>query len=281
MPDRDNATRRNFLKDLSLGAAALSVASEAGPASQMGQMPGRPSSGESRAEAPRPENIMAIAAHPGDAFFAMGALVGLGTRRGGQGVFLSLTLGEKGSATIAPAQYGPMQREASERAAQTLGASALFLDYPDGQIPVSDEATFAACDLIREHKPGVIVTHWRGSWHKDHRACYAIVKDAVFYAGLPALTRKAAAHNVRKLFFADNWEDAQGFTPDTYLDVSAVFDRWIEACGAFPMWRGETGFRYNDYYASLAVARGCLSGFPHAVALMSPPEQLTRSLRAL
>src|SRR5262249_14302608 len=140
---------------------------------------------------------------------------------------------------------------------------------------------FAVCDLIREHRPGVVVTHWRGSWHKDHQACYAIVNDAVFYAGLPALTRKASPHSVAKLFFADNWEDAEGFTVDIYVDVSAVFASWLQACAAFPMWRGETGFRYKDYYTSLAVMRGCLGGFRQAVALMASSEQLTRRLHAL
>src|SRR5580700_1542289 len=74
-------------------------------------------------------------------------------------------------------------------------------------------------------------------------------------------------------------EDATGFVADTYVDITSVFDRWLNACGAFPMWRGETGFRYNDYYGSLAVARGCLSNFKHAVALMSPAEQRVQHVR--
>jgi len=86
---------------------------------------------------------------------------------------------------------------------------------------------------------------------------------------------------VKRLFFAENWEDAEGFAADTYLDITPVFDQWLDACAAFPMWRGETGFRYNDYYRSLAIARGCLSGFTYAVALMSPPEQLTQHVHAL
>ena len=224
---------------------------------------------------------MAIAAHPGDAFFAMGAAVALQVQRGGEGVFLSLSLGERGSARIAPAEYGRLQRQAAESAARLLGAQAEFLTYPDGEVATTEEAKFAVCDLIRQYRPRVIVTHWRGSWHKDHVACFEVVNDAIFYAGLPAVARKQAAHAAGKLFFADNWEDAQGFSADTFLDISPVYERWIEACGAFPMWRGENGFRYNDYYSSLAVARGCLCGFRHAVALMSPPEQLTRHVLGL
>jgi N-acetylglucosamine malate deacetylase 1 len=273
-----NPSRRNFLKDLGLGATGLSVAA-GGP--HAAQMPGRPSSGGVEPKAGAPSNIMAVAAHPGDAFFAMGAAVALQVHLGGRGLFVSLSLGEKGSPAVPPADYGRLQREAAERAAGALGAPAVFLDYRDGEIPVDDTAKFTVCDLIREYRPGIIITHWRGSWHKDHQACFEIVNDVMFYAGLPAVSRKKPAYNVGRLFFADNWEDAKDFAADTYLDITPVFERWFEACAVFPMWRGENGFRYNDYYGALAVERGCLSGYKYAVALMSPPEQITRRVHAL
>jgi N-acetylglucosamine malate deacetylase 1 len=229
-----------------------------------------------------PANILAIAAHPGDAFFTMGAAVAQHIHNGGSGAFLSLSLGEKGHRTIAPKQYGEMQRAAAEKAANHIGAEALFLTYPDGEIPANDEANFAVCDIIRRQKPGIIVTHWSGSWHKDHQNTFLIVRDAIFYAGLAAMPRSQPAHDVRKLFFADNWEDATNYQPDTFLDISPVFDKWAEACAMFPMWRGETGLiRYNDYYQSLAVMRGCLSGFGHAVALMSDPNQRSARVKSL
>lgn len=89
------------------------------------------------------------------------------------------------------------------------------------------------------------------------------------------------AHSTAKLFFANNWEDAEGFMPDTYLDVTPVFDGWFDVCATFPMWRGETGFRYNDYYQARAIDSGCVSGSKYATALMSPPEQLVQHVREL
>jgi N-acetylglucosamine malate deacetylase 1 len=260
------------------GVAALSMGTEVLGASQL---PGQPPTGKSGARDKELPNVMAIAAHPGDAFFAMGAPVAVATHAGGQGSFLSLSLGEKGSSTIPPAQYGAMQREASQKAAELIGANALFLPYPDGEVPVNDEATFAVCDLIRQYKPLTIITHWKGSWHKDHRACYDIVQNAIFYAGLSSVVREHPAHGIKDLFFADNWEDATGYVADTYLDITEVFDHWMDACSAFPMWRGETGFRYNDYYSSRAVECGCLSQFKRAVSLMSPAEQRVQHLQSL
>ena len=174
-----------------------------------------------------------------------------------------------------------MQRVATEKAAKHLGAEAEFLSYPDAEIPFNDEASFAVCDVIRKFKPAIVVTHWSGSWHKDHQNCHAIVRDAIFYAGLSAISRENPAHSVGKLFYAENWEDIANFQPDTYLDISGVYEKWLEACNFFPMWRGETGFRYNDYYRSLAVMRGALSQFQYAVTLMSDPEQRTERARTL
>ena len=227
--------------------------------------------------------LMAIVAHPGDGLFTMGAAVAQHIQNGGKGVLVSLTLGEKGAPADIPVErYGDLQRAASEKAAKILAAEFELLTYPDAEISLKDEVALALCDIIRQHKPDIVITHWSGSWHKDHQNCHVLVRDALFYADLAAMHRKDQPHAVRKLYFADNWEDADNFKPDTYLDITSVVDRWLEACDAYPMWRGQTGFfRYNDYYSSLAVMRGCLSGFKHAVALMSDPNGRVSRVRAL
>jgi N-acetylglucosamine malate deacetylase 1 len=230
-----------------------------------------------------PGKILAIAAHPGDGMFTMGATLAQQIERGGSGVLLSLSLGEKGAPKNIPVQqYGDMQRAATEKAAHLLGAEALFLTYPDAEIPFNEESSLRVCDVIREQKPEIVVTHWSGSWHKDHQNCHLVVRDGIFYAGLKTLQRSQPAHAVSKLYYADNWEDASNFIPDTYLNIDAVCEKWLQACDFYPMWRGQTGFfRYNDYYSSLAVMRGCLAGFKRAVALMSDPSQRTDRLQSL
>lgn len=230
-----------------------------------------------------PGKIMAIAAHPGDGMFTMGATLAQQVHRGGAGVLLSLSIGERGAPPNIPVkQYGDLQRAATDKAAHLIGAEALYLTYPDGQIPFNEQSALAVCDIIRAQKPEIVLTHWSGSWHKDHQNCHLIVHDAIFFAGLQTLERSAPAHTAGKLYYADNWEDATNFQPDTYLDIDPVCDRWLQACDFYPMWRGQTGFfRYNDYYSSLAVMRGCLSNYKRAVALMSDSAQRTARLQSL
>jgi N-acetylglucosamine malate deacetylase 1 len=225
---------------------------------------------------------MAVAAHPGDAMFTMGAAVAQHIHNGGSGVLLSLSLGEKGHPNIPPARYGEMQRAAMVKGAGILGADADLLDYPDAGIPSGDQISLKVCDLIRKYKPEIVVTHWSGSWHKDHQTTFLVVRDAIFYAGLAAVARQLPPHNSGKLLYAENWEDATNYQPDVYLEITPVYDAWVAACAVFPMWRGETGLvRYNDYYQSLAVARGALAGYRHAVALMTDPEQRLKRVRSL
>jgi len=260
--------RRSFAQSMG-GAMALSALANS-------------STGESASDR-TPGRILAIAAHPGDGLFTMGATLAQQIERGGAGALLSLSLGERGAPKDIDVQrYGEMQRTATEKATHLIGAEAMFIAYPDAEIPFNEESTLAVCDLIREYKPEVVITHWSGSWHKDHQNCHLIVRDAIFYAGLATMARSRPAHSVSKIFYADNWEDATNFVPDIYLGIEAVYEKWLQACDFYPMWRGQTGFfRYNDYYSALAVMRGCLSGFKHAVALMSDSGQRISRLQSL
>lgn len=226
---------------------------------------------------------MAIAAHPGDGVFTMGPVLARQIERGGSGLLLSLSQGERGAPKNIPTeQYGDMQHTATQKAVQLLGAESAFLGYADGEISFTEESALKVCDAIREHKPAIVVTHWKGSWHKDHENCYRIVRDAIFYAGLGTLARNRPAHSVSRTFYAENWEDADGFAPDTYVNIETVYEKWLQACDFYPMWRGQTGFfRYKDYYSSLAVMRGCLSGFKQAVALMSEETERVQRLESL
>jgi LmbE family N-acetylglucosaminyl deacetylase len=241
-----------------------------------------PAYGE-RSSPATPGKILAVAAHPGDGMFTMGAVVANQIDRGGGGVLLSLSLGERGAPKTIPVdEYGEMQRAATEKAARQVGGQAILFSYPDAEIPFNEEIALRVADVIRDEKPGIVVTHWSGSWHKDHQNCHLVVRDAIFYAGLETLTRRNPAHAVSEVFYAENWEDARNFVPDTYVNIDPVYEKWLAACDFYPMWRGQTGFfRYNDYYSSLSVMRGCLSGANHAVTLMSDESQRVRRLQSL
>lgn len=171
---------------------------------------------------------------------------------------LSLTPGERGHPKLSSADYAAQKMREAQKCAEILGAESIVLDYQDAELPDTEELRFEVCDIIRRLKPGIIITHWEKSMHKDHMAAHRIAMDARFYAGLPRIERDMPAHWVGKVYFSENWEDMDGFEPDLYVDTTDTFDQYCEALSSFELWNGGTGWPYSDYYKSLAKMRACI-----------------------
>ena len=122
------------------------------------------------------------------------------------------------------------------------------------------------CDVIRKLRLEVVITHWHGSWHKDHRAAAHLTQTGIFFSALPTLKRGHAAHTPQLLLFGENWEDDEGFKPEHLVDVSDGFGAWAEAVREYELARGLSSFPYVDYYSALYRLRGCLRGTQYAQA---------------
>jgi hypothetical protein len=107
-------------------------------------------------------------------------------------------------------------------------------------------------------RPTLVITHARESIHKDHAATHAVVADAVLLASLDGVvTGHPAWRGVRGVWYAENWEDAEGFRPYLYLDVTGLVSRWRDAVTRYAFVRGGiSSFAYLDYYTALATVRG-------------------------
>lgn len=215
-----------------------------------------------------PIHIMAIGAHAADMEITAGAVFLLHTQVGHRVTLVHLTLGGRGYPAISEQAYTEQKRAEAELAAQRLGADLVILPYVDGDLPVSDEAKLRVADLIRARRPTHIITHWQNSIHKDHRAAFQIVREAMFYAALPSIVRENPAWEAMGPYLAENWEDVPGYTPQIYFDISLVYDRWIEATKSYQLFRGGvSGFDYIRYYEALTALHGAEAGFRAAQTL--------------
>ncbi len=161
------------------------------------------------------------------------------------------------------------KRREAEAAAKDLGAEVIIGPYADAMLPNDEEARRYVADVIRQVKPTYVITHWKNSFHKDHRNTHSIVVDALLMAGLEAIkTAHEPYSGVRQIYYAENWEDDEGFQPYIYVDVSDVFEQWKKAVREYQMVRGGISpFHYFEFYTSLEQMRGALIGKHCAVAL--------------
>ena len=213
--------------------------------------------------------LLVVGAHAFDAEVIAGPLAFVAAAGGAEVTFLHLTMGEQGHRCLAPPLYSKQKEMEAGKAAGRLGICWRGLSLPDAFLPNDDVTALAVAQVIRELKPEVVITHWQGSWHKDHLAASNITRTAIFYAALPTLDSSMPAFSPSLLLFGENWEDDEGFVPTHLVDVTEGFAGWREAALEYELARGLSSFPYMDYYSSLYRLRGCLRGSTYAQAFMT------------
>jgi LmbE family N-acetylglucosaminyl deacetylase len=234
------------------------------------------------APAPAPKTILAIGAHAGDMELTAGLVLAKQRQAGDRIVFLHLTLGERGHPTLGASAYADQKRREAQAAGKVIGAEVMFGPYRDGELPNDEASRQYVADVIRRVRPSLIVTHWRESLHRDHSTTHAVVVDAVLLAAIDTGKGGIARHRGARLWYAENWEDKEGFQPYLYVDVSGHMATWTEMVRSYEFVRGEiSSFEYLDYYTALATVRGAEARRAHAVAFDIDPFGKRRVLDAV
>lgn len=214
------------------------------------------------------KTVMAIGAHVGDVELTCGGVLATFALKGYQVITVALTGGERGNPPhLTVEEYRKQKEEEAVGFAEVLGGKAVVLPYVDGELPDNEEVRYQVCDLIRSYRPEALMTHWKYSMHKDHELTHRIVRDAQFYAGLPAIIRKDKAHFAKGPYYAQNWEDSPEFLPYVYTVVSREgFKLWEKAIRLHWFAVNSPSFPYMDYYAHLMRCNGCLARTEYAEA---------------
>jgi len=214
------------------------------------------------------KKILAVGAHAGDMEVSCGAVLRKHARAGDTVTLLHLTLGEGGNPAVSPAKYGEQKRREATAVAAAIGGDVMFGPYCDGELPDTNETRRYVAEVIRKVRPTHIITHWRSSIHPDHATTHRVVMDAVLLASLEAVVTEHPRHRgVQAIYFAENWEDPEGFTPYVFVDVTDELESWRKWIVTYEFIRGGISmFRYLDYYSALATVRGAVVGKKFAVA---------------
>lgn len=209
--------------------------------------------------------VLAIGGHIGDMDLTAGPTLAKMVQEGDRAIILACTYGERGHPTISPEEYRIQKVAEGEAFAAGIGAEFRVLDYSDGFLPDDDSAAEQIADIIRQEKPEVLITHWTKSIHRDHGRAAILAERGRFLASLP-VGSPHGRHGISQFLHADNWEDAEGFAPDMYVEIpDAAYETWRAAIEGQAFARGETyGFRYIDYYSANMLAKGCLANTTRA-----------------
>lgn len=203
---------------------------------------------------------LVVSAHSADFVWRAAGSIALHIKQGLRMKVVCLSFGERGESaklwrkdgmTIEKVKAG--RREEAQRAADILGAEIEFFDLGDYPLRVSDEALFRLVDVYRELQPAFVLSHSVSDpYNFDHPLAMHVAQEARIIA-------QAEGHNPGEKVigapavysFEPHQTEQCGWTPDTFLDITEVWDvkrRAIEAmAGQEHLW---------EYYTRVALQRG-------------------------
>lgn len=171
--------------------------------------------------------VLAIGAHPDDVDLYAGGLVAALAAAGAWVSLADLTAGE-----LATRGTPELRAKEAGEAARLLGvAGRECLRLPDGGIRRTDpDQTRALVELMRRHRPELVLAPWEEDLHPDHRETHHLVRRARFFARVGGFPAEGEPCRPGPVLF---YEQKVPFEPDVVVDIGAVRETKLAAIAAF------------------------------------------------
>jgi LmbE family N-acetylglucosaminyl deacetylase len=182
----------------------------------------------------KPLRILMIGAHPDDCDIKSGGTAALFAKMGHEVKFLSITNGDAGHMEMGGGMLAKRRYAETQEVAKRLEIQYDVLDNHDGELLPTLEIRLDVIRKIREWGADVVISHRPNDYHPDHRYTGVLVQDAAFMVGVPNIA--ADTPPLRKnpvfLYYQDNFQKPNPFSPDIVIDITSVIDQKIYALDA-------------------------------------------------
>jgi len=169
-------------------------------------------------------NVLAIGAHPLDIVFLCGGTL---ARYGYAGNSISLAylcapISESPSVSLEDAME---QREReTNQAAALIGAETHFLRISAPEFCVSRELKVRVTDLLRQVRPGLIITHDPRDYHPDHEVTSRLVHEAALLTRQYIPEAEFPLQQTSPEIIYMETVAGIGFQPEDFVDITEVIE---------------------------------------------------------
>lgn len=203
--------------------------------------------------------LLVVGAHSADFVWRSAGTIALTTAAGGEALVVALSYGERGESgnlwkepdqTVENVKR--IRHEAAEKAANAVGARFECLDLGDYPLVVDAAGIDRLAELLRTEAPDVIITHTPvDPFNPDHPVAYEAVQRArLLTAGAGVASAFARITPPELFLFEPHQPELCGFVPNTFVDITPVFDKKLAAMAAM----GAQSY-LHEYYTELASRR--------------------------
>ena len=177
-------------------------------------------------------DFLAFGVHPDDIELGCAGTILVEKINGKKVGIIDLTQGELGTRGTAETR-----KEESEISARVLGVDVREnLEMADGFFKNDEENQRKIIKVLRKYRPEIILCNAPDDRHPDHGRSSQLVNDAAFLSGLIKIETKdeeGISQEAWRPKYVFNYIQDLYFKPDFVVDISAVFDKKVQAIEAF------------------------------------------------
>ncbi len=213
--------------------------------------------------------VLAVGAHPDDLEILAAGTLARFVAEGHDVTMCHVASGNRGSFHLTAAETAAARLAEARAAAAVIGATHDTLEVPDCEVNAADPVQRRdAVDLVRRHRPDLVITHAPNDYMGDHNEVSRLLFDASFFASVPLLeTAEEATAAVPALFYMDT-VNGLGFLPSEYVDITSTIETKTQMLSAHASqldWlREHDGVDVVADMRTAAAYRGLQSGVPFA-----------------
>jgi 4-oxalomesaconate hydratase len=203
---------------------------------------------------------MVVSAHSADFVWRAGGAIALYAERGWEVTVVCLSYGERGESAKLWREPGMTlekvkanRKEEAVRAAEILGAKALFFDVGDYPMRLPDTILYALVALYRKIRPEFVLTHSiNDPYNSDHPLTSHITQEARIVAQAHGHEPGTAVIGAPPVFLFEPHQPEQcEWKPQVLLDITPV---WSKKYAAFRAMHAQE--HLWQYYERVALQRG-------------------------
>jgi len=193
-------------------------------------------------------DVLAFGVHPDDVELSCSGVLLVEKNNGKRTGIIDLTEGELGTRGSAETRY----QEAAD-AAMILGVDVREnLQLADGFFKNDEAHQRKVIRVIRKYKPEVVICNAPEDRHPDHGRSAGLVSDAAFLSGLVKIetTNNGQVQEAWRPKYVLHYIQDRYLKPDFVVDITAVFEKKLEAIKAYKTQFYNPGLNQPETYIS-------------------------------
>ncbi len=219
--------------------------------------------------------VIALAARPGDAEFAVGGTLARHRKRGDDVTVITVANGNSALDGVPPRELAARRRAEAETAAERLGVDLVWLDHSDFAVQSDAVTRVKVVEILRARQPDLVLAPAALGNVMDANGAWDLARAAIEMAAAPNVLCEGDPLPQPPTLLAYERAWTAGFIPTEFVDITDTLDAKHHALDAHAFLaaslRQSHAVELGEAAETVAAYRGLQAGVAFAEAFRGDP----------